>query len=282
MGDQERGPLAWAGYDVSVVAETNAAPVAPAGTVARVVRLMAVLAEAEAPLSIAEIASRLGLPRPTAHRLVNLLREEGLVEADPMSHRYQPGGEFLRIGSLVAGRHSLSELAAPVMRELVRQSRETCLLGLYLPATHQMMFAAQEASQHALGYRVELMQPIPVAWGASGRAILAYLSDAEIEAVVARGESSPVSGEPLPTSAALRREITTVRERGYAYTRAQKIPESRGIAAPIIGADGIARGSLCLTIPEIRFDEAKLPALADLIIRHTAQLSALLGYRRSA
>lgn len=262
--------------------ETNAVPVAPAGTVARVVRLMAVIAEADAPLSIAEIAARLGLPRPTAHRLVNLLREEGLVEADPTSHRYQPGGEYLRIGSLVAGRHSLSELAAPVMRELVRQSRETCLLGLYLPATHQMMFAAQEASQHALGYQVELMQPIPVAWGASGRAILAYLPDAEVDAVAARAESSPVSGDPLPTSAALRREITTVRERGFAYTRAQKIPESRGIAAPIIGADGIARGSLCLTIPEIRFDESKLEALADLIIRHTAQLSALLGYRRSA
>lgn len=283
MAFRDRGPAAWGGYDLPMAAQENAAPAAaPPGTVARVVRLMAVLAEADGPLSIAEIAGRLGVPRPTAHRLVNLLREEGMVEADPVSRRYQPGAEFLRLGSMVAHRHPLSELAAPVMRELVRRSGETCLLGLYLPSTHQMMFAAQEASQHALGYQVELMQPIPVVWGASGRAILGFLPDVEVEAAVARADPSPATGEPPPTLAALRREIAAIRQRGYSYTRAQKIPQSRGIAAPILGADGIARGSLCLTVPEIRFDEAKLDGLAELIIGHTAQLSALLGHRSVA
>lgn len=280
MAFRDRVPAAWGGYDLPMAAQENAAPAAaPPGTVARVVRLMAVLAEADGPLSIAEIAARLGVPRPTAHRLVNLLREEGMVEADPVSRRYQPGAEFLRLGSMVAHRHPLSELAAPVMRELVRRSGETCLLGLYLPSTHQMMFAAQEASQHALGYQVELMQPIPVVWGASGRAILGFLPDVEVEAAVARADPSPATGEPPPTLSALRREIAAIRQRGYSYTCAQKIPQSRGIAAPILGADGIARGSLCLTVPEIRFDEAKLDGLVELIIGHTAQLSALLGHR---
>ena len=76
---------------------------APTGTVARTVRVMRALAEAGEPLTVAELGRRLGLPRPTVHRLLGLLAAEGIVASDG-GGRYEVGREYRRLAALVGAR----------------------------------------------------------------------------------------------------------------------------------------------------------------------------------
>lgn len=250
---------------------------APSGTVARAIQVMRAVAEADGDVTVAGLAAALGLPRPTLYRQLNLLRDQGIVELDAGTHAYRAGPELVRLASIVVRRHGLERLAAPIMRRIVEETGETCLLGVYLPAQRRMTFAAQEASSHPLGYTVALDVPVSVLWGSSGRAILAFLPEDEVREIVAGEGPAPVTRRRPPSMAALRRALDEVRRLGYAYSEGDKIADSRGIAAPILGADCRAVGSLCLTIPAMRYDPAARERYARVVVEHAAELSQLLG-----
>jgi DNA-binding IclR family transcriptional regulator len=247
------------------------------GTVARAMLLLRALAEADDDVSVAALATGLGLPRPTVHRLVNLLCQQGIAEPRP-DGRYGIGPELARVAALVTKRRSLTELALPMLRAAVAQCGETCVLGVYLPAHAAMTFAAEVPSMHPLGYRIPIDTMIPVVWGASGLAILAHRPDAELDSVLARAEPSPTLGLPVPTRDELEARLAEVRKRGFAYSQGEKIPDSRGIAAPVRGASGLSVACLVLTIPRVRYRAAKLAQLGRLVIDQADRVSSLLGY----
>lgn len=254
---------------------------AQTGTVTRVVQILTRVAEADDDVSIAGLAANLGLPRPTVHRLLALLRDEGLIEADPVSRHYRAGPEFIRVASLVAQKWSLTTLARPFLEEIVADCQETCVLGVYLPAQRRMMFADYVSSPHALTYRIETMTPLSVAWGASGLSILAFRDAEEIEAVLADAEPSPVNGRALPSGRTMLRRLQEIRRQGYASSLGQKIPEARGVAAPVRDASGRAVASLCLTVPQFRFQHDSEVRFAHAVMSRAKELSKLLGYRAS-
>jgi DNA-binding IclR family transcriptional regulator len=250
----------------------------PNGTVARVMAVFRAVVEAPADISVAEVTELLGLPRPTVHRLLDLLAKEDMLEPDPATRRWRPTAECQRLGAVLTSKRDLVALARPVLAEVVRLSEEACLLGVYLPRRREMIYAAEHTSPNPLSYRIELNSPVSVMWGASGRAILAFLPEEEIEAILTERDPAPGSGEKPPSPATLRRELAEVRAKGYAFSRGQKIPGSRGISAPILGADGVAVGSLTLTIPEMRFREQAKQQLAEMVIGGARKLSSTLGH----
>jgi DNA-binding IclR family transcriptional regulator len=251
----------------------------PTGTVARVVAVLRAVVEAGEDVSVAELTETVGLPRPTVHRLLDLLAREDMVEPDAVTRRWRPTVECQRLGALLSSRRDLVKLARPVMAEVVERSQEACLLGVYLPRRRQMIYAAEHTSPNPLSYRIELNSPVPVNWGASGRSILAFLPEEEIKAVLAERSPAPGTGEKAPGAGVLRRELEDIRQKGFAFSRGQKIPGSRGIAAPILGADGVAVGSLTLTIPEMRFREDAKEYLAEMVMSGAEKLSTTLGYQ---
>jgi DNA-binding IclR family transcriptional regulator len=247
------------------------------GTVGRLVEVLRHLAEAEGEVTVKGLAQSAGLPPSTAHRLLGLLAREGLVEPDPARHRYRPGLEYYRLAALIMGRLDLAALARPIMDAVVAECGETCVLGLYLPAERRMMFVARVDSAHPLRYPLELHRPLSVAWGATGRAILAFLPEAEIEAVLTMGEPSPATGASLPPPATMRRQLEAIRARSIAVSHGEKIPGAVGIAAPVTRAGGRVIGSLALTIPELRFRKEAESRLVELVRSRAAELSRALG-----
>jgi DNA-binding IclR family transcriptional regulator len=257
----------------------RAAAEVPTGTVARVMAVFRAVVEAPGDVSVAELTAQLGLPRPTVHRLLDLLAKEDMLEPDSVTRRWRPTAECQRLGALLTNRRDLVKLARPVLAEVVDQAEEACLLGIYLPRRREMIYAAEHTSPNPLSYRIELNSPVPVIWGASGRSILAFLPEEEIETILAERAPSRVTGEKPPTAPVMRRELAEIRSRGFATSRGQKIPGSRGISAPILGADGVAAGSLTLTIPELRFREEAKEQLAEMVVSGARKLSVTLGYQ---
>jgi DNA-binding IclR family transcriptional regulator len=249
----------------------------PDGTISRFVSLLRGLAEASGDVSVSGLADELRLPRSTVHRLLNLFRKEGLVTTSAASHRYEIGPELFRIASLITARRSIVDLAAPAMAHVVRESGETCILGLYLPHQREMVFAASVDSPNPLGYRITLHQPAPVVWGASGRAILAWLPDEEQENIMRSHHDESAEGEALDVDE-LRRDLADTRRRGYSRSAGQRVPGSYGIAAPIFEGNGTVCGSLCITMPKLRAGRGVEGRLGPLVVAGARRVSSLLGY----
>jgi DNA-binding IclR family transcriptional regulator len=246
------------------------------GPVARALHILRALAEAEEPQSATELAGKVSLPSSTTHRLLQLLREQGMVELAPGTRRYRPGLEYYRLGALVAAKQPVAEAARPFMREVVDEVDETCLLGLHLPPTQRMMFAEQVESTQALRFAIPMRTPVELVWGCSGRVIVAQLPEADVRSALAKAGPSPVLGTRPPKVRDFGTELESIRFRGWDLTRGEKIADSVGIAAPVFGTRGVL-GSLSLTIPAVRFAEGDRTALAKLLVERAGALSAALG-----
>lgn len=228
---------------------------APAGTVARALSALRVLAEAPGPVGVKTLAGALDLPMSTSHRLLDLLGAEGFVERQAGTRRYVPGTELIRIAGLIAGRTSLPALVRPALERLRDETGETAIFALYLPAQGAMTYAACADSRHALRYRIDLFAQSSLVWGAAGLAILAWLPEERRAEIVAAAGPSPTTGRPVDR-ASLSDRLALIRARGYAVSEAEKLPDSIGIAAPLAMRPGAPAGSIVLTIPEMRFDRA--------------------------
>jgi DNA-binding IclR family transcriptional regulator len=247
------------------------------GTVARAVALMRVLAEAETDESIKSLARKLGLPASTVHRLLHLLMDQGMAEQVDR-HSYRAGTEFYRLGALVVGKTRIAEMALPFMREVVKRCDEYCMLCLYLATERKVMIAETVSSSHPLRYVRDKFMPMPVAWGATGRSVLAFLAEPEIRAVHDLRDPSPATGKPLPRYKEFSRELEAIRRQGYAQTFGQKIPGAVGFGAPVFGSEGVVVASLCVTVPQIRYRADRVKEIAGVLIEQAQHLSRALGY----
>lgn len=248
------------------------------GTVSRAIAVLRVLAESDGPVTVSETAERLGLPASTTHRLLRLLVDEDVATHLPDSRQYDAGAELVRIARLIAARSDVARVALPFMEEVVESCGESCLLGLYRPHEHDMMFVAQVESPHSLRFHIPLNVPLPLIWGCSGRAILAYLSEEEIDRVFEIAEPAPVGGTPPPDPAEFKAKVLpAIRHRGYDFTRGEKIPDSIGIAAPVFSAERGVIGSLSVSIPKTRFKTNSQGELGALLSGTARGLSAALG-----
>ncbi len=249
-----------------------------AGTVARVVQLLACLAEADGPVSIKFLCQTLKLPASTVHRLLGLLADEGMVERSADRPVYAPGLELVRIASLLASKVRIVDVAKPFMRAIVRDCDETCCLIQYIPAQRKVMALHAEFSSHPLRYRIELFQPHSLLWGATGRSVLAFLEPEEIAVALSDNDASPATGIALPDREAVITELAEIRARGYAITHGQKIGGAVGIGTPLFNSERKTIGSLCLTIPETRFNKKTQARLLQILMQRAGELSRALGF----
>jgi DNA-binding IclR family transcriptional regulator len=242
------------------------------GTVARTLAVLTVIAEAGGSVGVTDVATALGLPMSTSHRLLDLLRSAGFVERDAAQRRYRLGLGFLRIANLVTQNTSFAKLCQPALERITAQTGEAAMYCEYLLDHHMAAYAAKSDSTHSLRYRITLFEPAPVECGASGLAILSFLPPRVRASVCATPRASPLTGK-RPSSSALAAQIETTRRKGFAFSSGDKLPESIGIAVPVRMSEEQPIGSLTLTIPETRFMKSKLKAYVAFLSAEARLLS---------
>jgi IclR family acetate operon transcriptional repressor len=97
----------------------------------KVERMMSVLetiAAAGRPVSVAELQAATGLPRPTCYRMLQSLREHGLVDVVD-DGRYQLGGRLRRLAMLGWSDGDVVSATAPTLAAAADELRETVVLS---------------------------------------------------------------------------------------------------------------------------------------------------------
>ncbi|WP_404478476.1 IclR family transcriptional regulator [Novosphingobium sp. BL-52-GroH] len=246
------------------------------GTVHRIIRLIAAIAAARDNVGVGELAQKLSLPIPTIHRLLHLLRSEGVVEWDARAHRYMVGPELHRISAQVTSLTMMNDVAKREIAKLSDQTGETVLFGIYQPGTTAMSFEVRAEGGHPLQYRIQMHVPLSLVWGASGKAILAYLPEPIIERALAQEVDQAQSGMAPPTLEQLLEELERCRQAGFSVSEGEKLAGARGVAAPVFGLNGVI-GSICMTSPKERIPINRVAEFGKLVTDAARALSRSLG-----
>ena len=249
---------------------------AGSGTVSRALHLLTVLADAGGSVTVKYVADQMKLAPSTAHRLLQLVKKEGFIEAAAENHQYAIGPEFYRVSARVLGTVSLPSLAQPTLDVVATEFDETVMFGLYLPTENALSFASRADGQQKLKYQIDMHRPLSLVWGASGKAVLAFLPEERARQILAAEAPSPATGALPPAWDDLQQELAAIRARGYAVSESEKLPDARGIAAPVFGPGGIV-GCVCLTSPKLRMPHASIETIGREIVARCLSLSRTLG-----
>ncbi|MFE1171263.1 IclR family transcriptional regulator [Streptomyces sp. NPDC058773] len=208
----------------------------------RAAAMLRLLAGGERRLGLSDISSSLGLAKGTAHGILRTLQQEGFVEQDAASGRYQLGAELLRLGNSYLDVHELRARALVWTDDLARSSGE----AVYLGVLHQQgvlivhhVFRPDDSRQVL---EVGAMQPLHST--ALGKVLSAYDPVAHSEAVEADREAfTPRTVTGLGDFEGL---LDLARARGWAADVEETWEGVASVAAPIhdrrrmpVGAVGV-------------------------------------------
>ncbi len=220
------------------VADAHAAP-GGAAAVDRALSLLGAFRTGDAALSLAELAERTLLYKSTALRLLASLEHAGLLQRLE-DGRYALGNEVARLHAVYAASFSLDHLVLPELRRLVKATGESA-------AYHVRQGQGADAVRLCL-YRVDSPHPVrdhiragdvlPLSRGTGGRVLSAF------DPLLAKGGS-----------AADRKLMAGIRERGYFAGTGGRLAEVAGISAPVFHAAGSIAAALTLTMPSHRYNE---------------------------
>lgn len=256
--------------------DSVAEKVTPTGTVSRALSLLVLLADADGPVTIKYVSERMGLAPSTVHRLLGLLKNEGFVSDVVESRSYDVGPQFYRVSAQVINGASQLDIISDVLEGLAATYNETILFGQYLPTENSLSFAIRHDGQQKLLYQIDMHKPLSLVWGASGKAILAQLPEHKVATILETEGSAPGNGAPPPDFDTLIEELRDIRRAEYCVSYGEKLPGSRGIAAPLFDRSGIV-GSICLTAPESRKTDSDIDQIGQNLAQSARQLSHDLG-----
>ena len=210
-------------------------------SVERAARILAVLGSGTPRLGVTEISDRLGLAKPTVHGLLRTLEKHDLVAQDPDTGKYSLGPGVVSLGNAFLDGSEVRARSLLWAESLAQRAGEAVwvaiLSGSRVIVLHHV-FRPDNTVQI-----LEVGAAIPWHACALGHAIVAHLPESERTRALA-GNLAPLTGQTKTTRAALGRVLALVRRQGYAVEDQEATVGDAGIAAPILGRDGMVAGAI--------------------------------------
>ena len=232
----------------------------------------AVMLQMEGPLTVSQVAERLGVARSTAHRLLSTLVYRDFAVQDD-ERKYHPGPVLALARHSRSGTSQLRSAALPHMERLVDLVDETVNLTVRTGATAR--FAASVECTQALRVSSREGMAFPAHRTTGGLVLLAALSPDDVEALYAEGHDAG-GPDDRPDMTRLRADLAKVGKAGFAVNDERS---ERGIVAvgvPVLGAEGMPVAGLSVSMPSFRYDRNRLPALVETLRRAAGAIEAAL------
>jgi DNA-binding IclR family transcriptional regulator len=236
-------------------------------------RLVDVLLE-HGPMTPAEIGEAIGVPRPTAYRLVSGLNAIELTQTRP-DGTVDLNLRWLHLAD--AAYDSMTEWAGAraALTALSAETEQTAYLCV--PRAGEVVCIDWSQGR---GIGVLMLRPglsLPLNAGAAGRTALAYLPD--VTDYLAAAPHEAFTPKSLTDAAALKEDIERTRDRGYAVSHEDVTVGIGALGAPVLGARGVLRGTVSLggLIGEIREREHDLVSAIRATVRQLEDVPRPVG-----
>ncbi|MEI6360981.1 MAG: IclR family transcriptional regulator [Actinomycetes bacterium] len=246
-------------------------------SVASAARLLKEFAGDRQEMGVTEAARRLGLGKSTAHRLLNTLTEERLLERDPRTGAYRLGLAMYVLGRSVSTYSVLHEVCVPVMDQLRAATKAavqvSVLDGREVVYVERRETAATLRMFGRIGHRFEANCT------GSGKLLLAFLPVEQLDVLLDGWDLATRTEQSVADPAVLRAQLAEIRERGWAENFSETESEVGSVAAPIHDADGAVVAAISVVVPTEDLTRDSLKRYSRPCMDAAAAISRRLGYR---
>ena len=211
-------------------------------------------AVADEPASLAELVTRTGLPRATAHRLATALEAHRMLRRTTVG-AWAPGPALAELGR---GGADLAELAGRHLSGLRDATGESAQFYVRDGGSRICIAAAERSS--GLRDTVPVGARLPLTAGSAAHALLAFAPADEV---------TPL----LPAASFTARTLLDVRRRGWAHSVAEREAGVASLSAPVRDGAGGVLGAVSISGPVERLGRRPSPEVVSAVLDAAVAIS---------
>lgn len=221
---------------------------------------------------LASIVRATGLSKTTAHRLIASLEAHGLI-AFVGGRGYRLGPYLLRLAAASLHEMPLVAVARPALERLAASTGESS--QLWVASIDGRVCVDTVQSQSELRAIVAVGTELPITAGSAGKVFMAWApSDAARGHMIERASSLTPD---TPTGEALERDLSSARQRGWAFSSGEREPGVGSVSAPILGAYGEVIAVISVAGPSTRINKIGARRYAPAVLEAARDIERALG-----
>ena len=213
--------------------------------------ILQLLAGESHPIPLSDIVQRLGRSTGELFRMIQVLEYRGFIEQVGDTGGYRLTGKLFALGVERPQVKTLMEIALPVMRQLSRNTGQSCHLAVH--SNGRIVVVARMESGEEIGFSVRVGYSRALQLTASGLVLYAFQPES------VRSQWERLLNPPLakPDLVAFRDRAGEARMRGFELAPSRFVEGITDIAAPIV------RGELATAALTVPFVHAKWLTMSE-------------------
>ncbi|WP_163795764.1 IclR family transcriptional regulator [Mycolicibacterium sediminis] len=224
---------------------------------------------------VTEIATELGVHKSTVSRLIAVLESRGFVEQLSDRGKYQLGFAIVRLAGSTSARMDLAKESQAICDRLADQCGETTNLAIL--DDDRVINVVEAHGPAEITLRSWVGQNCPAHATSSGKILLAGLEPGDVDDLV-DDPLTVYTSNTIRDLAALRDELATVRDTGWASVREELEIGLNAVAAPVRDSTGNVVAALSVSGPAYRLEPLRFEVVAEMAVAAAAAVSRRLGY----
>jgi IclR family acetate operon transcriptional repressor len=239
--------------------------------------LEALAQEGRAGLSVSELSRRAAMSKSNSFSILQTLIARGYVadEGGGMTRRYRLTPALAQLADGVLGKDSVTAIGQKILEVLTARTGLTSRLAVlddgYVVALLRVDGPGPVQLSTYLGRR-----ELPHCSGV-GKAILATLSNPEVDAIVRRIGLPRRTPHTITTVTALRRQLGIVRRQGYSFDDEEDHEGVFCVGAAFFDRDNAPSGAISVSGLKSGRSDADLHRIGEIVRTHANRLSKELG-----
>lgn len=208
---------------------------------------------------VTELANELDLPKSSAYNYLSTLEQEEYVVKE--GSEYYVGLRFLDLGRHARQRNDLYETARPELEVIGDETGE--LVNLLVEEHGQGVYVCRVKGDQAVNVAASTGHRVSLHNTGLGKAVLAYMPEKRVDAILDEHGMSAETEHTITDRDELKSELATIRKRGVAFDREERLGGLCCVAVPIVDLDDRPIGAISVAGPTSRMDgerfESELP-----------------------
>ena len=222
-------------------------------SVTKALKIVELLAR-EGEAGIGEIAQKLGMDKSTIFRLVSTLKQEDIVIQNLSNKKYANGYRLFELGqSVLRQSHAIRTAIYPFMRAIADRTGET--VNLAVRDGLEMVYIEMIETGDIIRIGHNLGQRRPIYCTSVGKAVLAWLPEADLEELMREIVFHPFTPTTVGGPEQLREELAFIRKNGYFIDREQHAPGIRCYGTPVLNCNREPVAALSVSIPQYKYEK---------------------------
>ena len=218
-------------------------------SITRVLEIIEAVSYASKPLSPLELSQELDIPKPTIHRLIQNLLDEGFVTVD-IGGGIIPDKRVRNLGVELWQQRLFFNERQMILQKLVDELKETC--GIGVPYQMNMIYTNRANTTLPIQIYLPVGAKSPMWCTATGKLYLSQLPRTSRDKILQNLSLDKFTKNTITDIDALNAELDRIAETGIGIDNEEFISEMVAIAVPIRDRKSRYLASLYLHAPTIR------------------------------